>query len=72
MGVIAWSPLAGGWLSGRADVADPGSNRAERIPARFDMSIPANQAKLEAAAAARRRGADRGDLHRSTWRSRSS
>ena len=27
----------------------PGSNRAERIPARFDMSIPANQAKLEAA-----------------------
>ena len=49
MGVIAWSPLAGGWLSGRADVTKPGSNRAERIPARFDMAIPANQAKLEAA-----------------------
>jgi aryl-alcohol dehydrogenase-like predicted oxidoreductase len=49
MGVIAWSPLAGGWLSGRADVTTPGSNRAERIPARFDMAIPANQAKLEAA-----------------------
>jgi aryl-alcohol dehydrogenase-like predicted oxidoreductase len=49
MGVIAWSPLAGGWLSGRADVTKPGSNRAERIPARFDMTIPANQAKLEAA-----------------------
>jgi aryl-alcohol dehydrogenase-like predicted oxidoreductase len=49
MGVMAWSPLAGGWLSGRADVTKPGSNRAERIPARFDMAIPANQAKLEAA-----------------------
>ena len=49
MGVIAWSPLAGGWLSGRDDVTKPGSNRAERIPARFDMAIPANQAKLEAA-----------------------
>jgi aryl-alcohol dehydrogenase-like predicted oxidoreductase len=49
MGVIAWSPLAGGWLSGREDVTKPGSNRAERIPARFDMAIPANQAKLEAA-----------------------
>jgi aryl-alcohol dehydrogenase-like predicted oxidoreductase len=50
MGVIAWSPLAGGWLSGRDDLTRPGSNRAERIPARFDMSLPANQAKLDAAA----------------------
>ncbi|HEY2789143.1 MAG TPA: aldo/keto reductase [Gaiellales bacterium] len=49
MGVIAWSPLAGGWLSGRDDATAPGSNRAERIPARFDMSIPANQVKLDAA-----------------------
>jgi aryl-alcohol dehydrogenase-like predicted oxidoreductase len=51
MGVIAWSPLAGGWLSGRADLTAPGSNRAERIPERFDMTIPANRAKLEAAEA---------------------
>jgi aryl-alcohol dehydrogenase-like predicted oxidoreductase len=49
MGVIVWSPLAGGWLSGRADLTRPGSNRAERIPARFDMSLPSNQAKLDAA-----------------------
>ena len=49
MGVICWSPLAGGWLSGRADVTKPGSNRAERIPLRFDMTLAANQAKLEAA-----------------------
>jgi aryl-alcohol dehydrogenase-like predicted oxidoreductase len=51
MGVIPWSPLAGGWLTGRfrlgADV--PQSRRAERIPSRYDMSIPANQRKLEAA-----------------------
>jgi aryl-alcohol dehydrogenase-like predicted oxidoreductase len=49
MGAICWSPLAGGWLSGRDDLTKPGSNRAERIPARFDMSLPSNQAKLEAA-----------------------
>jgi aryl-alcohol dehydrogenase-like predicted oxidoreductase len=49
MGVICWSPLAGGWLSGRDDLTKPGSNRAERIPARFDMSLPSNQTKLEAA-----------------------
>src|SRR3989440_2162574 len=49
MGVICWSPLAGGWLSGRDDLTKPGSNRAERIPLRFDMTLAENQAKLEAA-----------------------
>src|SRR5213596_2745561 len=51
MGVIPWSPLAGGWLSGRyrKDADLPGSHRAERIPRRYDMSLPANQRKLEAA-----------------------
>jgi aryl-alcohol dehydrogenase-like predicted oxidoreductase len=50
MGVITWSPLAGGWLSGRwrKGVEPPRSTRAERLPQRFDMSIPANQRKLEA------------------------
>lgn len=51
MGVIPWSPLAGGWLTGRyrkgQDV--PTSRRAQRIPQRYDMSLPGNQAKLEAA-----------------------
>ena len=51
MGVIPWSPLAGGWLSGRyrkgAEI--PKSSRADRIPARYDLSIPENQRKLEAA-----------------------
>jgi len=51
MGVIPWSPLGGGWLSGRwrkgADAPD--STRAQRLPARYDLSDPANQRKLEAA-----------------------
>jgi aryl-alcohol dehydrogenase-like predicted oxidoreductase len=50
MGVIPWSPLAGGWLSGRYRLGSdlPSSHRAERIPARYDMSLPGNQRKLEA------------------------
>jgi aryl-alcohol dehydrogenase-like predicted oxidoreductase len=51
MGVIAWSPLAGGWLSGRWRKGVDGltSRRAERIPDRYDLSKPENQAKLDAA-----------------------
>jgi aryl-alcohol dehydrogenase-like predicted oxidoreductase len=51
MGVIPWSPLAGGWLSGRyrKDAELPVSNRAQRLPQRYDLSLPGNQAKLEAA-----------------------
>ena len=51
MGVIPWSPLAGGWLSGRyrKDTDLPDSHRAQRIPVRYDMSLPGNQRKLEAA-----------------------
>jgi aryl-alcohol dehydrogenase-like predicted oxidoreductase len=50
MGVITWSPLAGGWLSGRWRKGQdtPTSSRAERLPHRFDLSIPGNQRKLEA------------------------
>ncbi len=51
IGVIGWSPLAGGWLSGRYRKGReaPASTRAERIPARFDLSLPENQRKLDAA-----------------------
>jgi aryl-alcohol dehydrogenase-like predicted oxidoreductase len=51
MGVIPWSPLAGGWLSGkwRKGVEPPQSSRAERLPQRFDLSLPGNQRKLDAA-----------------------
>src|SRR4029077_12489924 len=51
MGVIPWSPLGGGWLSGRyrKGAELPSSSRADRLPHRYDMSLPGNQRKLEAA-----------------------
>jgi aryl-alcohol dehydrogenase-like predicted oxidoreductase len=51
MAVIPWSPLAGGWLSGRyrKDAEPPASTRAGRIPRRYDLSLPENQRKLDAA-----------------------
>jgi aryl-alcohol dehydrogenase-like predicted oxidoreductase len=50
MGVIPWGPLGGGWLSGRwrKGQEPPQSTRADRIPGRYDLSIPANQRKLDA------------------------
>ncbi|MGR6920893.1 aldo/keto reductase [[Actinomadura] parvosata] len=51
MGVLAWSPLAGGWLSGRyREGAElPRSRRAALLPARYDMELEANRHKLAAA-----------------------
>jgi aryl-alcohol dehydrogenase-like predicted oxidoreductase len=51
MGVLPWSPLAGGWLTGRYRKGQdaPESRRAQRMPARYDLSDPANQRKLDAA-----------------------
>lgn len=56
MGVLAWSPLAGGWLSGRwrRDAAGLSSHRTQTMPFRqtithYDLDVPGNQAKLEAA-----------------------
>jgi aryl-alcohol dehydrogenase-like predicted oxidoreductase len=54
IGVLAYSPLAGGWLSGRyrkgREVSGPGSAaRLQRSPGRWDASSPANAAKLDAA-----------------------
>ena len=49
MGTLTYSPLAGGWLSGRwrkESASSPTSSA--RPPARFDMSDPANQRKLDA------------------------
>ncbi|WP_433318394.1 aldo/keto reductase [Micromonospora sp. CA-269861] len=50
LAVIPWSPLAGGWLSGRyhSGLTAPISGRADRLPARFDPTLPANAAKLTA------------------------
>src|SRR5881392_2599696 len=62
MGVIPWSPLAGGWLSGRyrKDGNVPESRRAQLVPQRYDMSLPGNQRKLEAADALARLADDAG------------
>jgi aryl-alcohol dehydrogenase-like predicted oxidoreductase len=54
MGVMAYSPLAGGWLSGKyrkgQEVSGPGSAaRTRRLPERYDASDPSNAAKLDAA-----------------------
>jgi aryl-alcohol dehydrogenase-like predicted oxidoreductase len=54
MGVMAYSPLAGGWLSGKyrkgQEVSGPGSAaRLQRFPGRWDAGSPANAAKLAAA-----------------------
>lgn len=52
MAVIPWSPLAGGWLSGKWRKDNPPTSaRAQRMPARYDMSLPVNQRKLDATAA---------------------
>jgi aryl-alcohol dehydrogenase-like predicted oxidoreductase len=50
MGVIPWSPLAGGYLSGKYRMgSDAKSRRAERMPDRYDVTRPENRPKLEAA-----------------------
>jgi aryl-alcohol dehydrogenase-like predicted oxidoreductase len=50
MGVIPWSPLAGGWLSGKwRKGEDPKSRRASMVPDRYDLTKPENQRKLDAA-----------------------
>ena len=50
MGVLSYSPLAGGWLSGRwrKDSGQQPSTSRGRLPERFDLSQPANQRKLDA------------------------
>jgi len=51
MGVIVWSPLNGGWLTGkyRRDQSPPEGSRMTRarIPERFDLRLPGNQRKLD-------------------------
>jgi aryl-alcohol dehydrogenase-like predicted oxidoreductase len=51
MGVLSYSPLAGGWLSGRyrKDADQTGPAAAARPASRFDMSTLENQRKLGAA-----------------------
>jgi aryl-alcohol dehydrogenase-like predicted oxidoreductase len=53
MGVLTYSPLAGGWLSGRyrkgQEISGPGSAARVRRSGTYDATNPANAAKLDAA-----------------------
>ncbi|GHG12636.1 MULTISPECIES: aldo/keto reductase [Amycolatopsis] len=49
MGVLAWSPLASGWLSGAVRAGQEiSTSRAKVVPERFDLDVPANRARLDA------------------------
>ncbi|MGY4857666.1 aldo/keto reductase [Cryobacterium sp. AP23] len=46
MGVLTWSPLASGWLTGAITGDGAPTARAKSLPMLFDMADPANQRKL--------------------------
>ncbi|MEU9045619.1 MULTISPECIES: aldo/keto reductase [unclassified Kitasatospora] len=49
LGVLAWSPLASGWLSGAIrEGREVTTNRSTLMPQRFDTTIPSNRARLDA------------------------
>jgi aryl-alcohol dehydrogenase-like predicted oxidoreductase len=49
MGVLAWSPLASGWLSGAIRAGQQiRTSRSGVMPQMFDVSLPANGARLDA------------------------
>lgn len=49
MGVLVWSPLASGWLSGAIREGQKiTTSRSSIVPQRFDISVPSNRARLDA------------------------
>jgi len=49
LGVLAWSPLASGWLSGAVrEGQQVSTNRSSVMPQRFDLTIASNRARLDA------------------------
>jgi len=49
LGVLVWSPLASGWLSGAIrDGREITTQRSAAMPHRFDTTLPVNRAKLDA------------------------
>ncbi|MFI6376862.1 aldo/keto reductase [Streptomyces sp. NPDC050546] len=49
LGVLVWSPLASGWLTGAVrEGRDITTNRSAFMPERFDTSLPVNRARLDA------------------------
>jgi aryl-alcohol dehydrogenase-like predicted oxidoreductase len=49
LGVVVWSPLNGGWLTGkyRRGEPPPAGSRAEREPDHFDFDDPIRERKLD-------------------------
>ncbi|MGY5630018.1 aldo/keto reductase [Streptomyces sp. UC1A3] len=49
LGVLVWSPLASGWLSGAVRAGrEIATHRSATLPDRFDTALPANRARLDA------------------------
>ncbi|MEU6446584.1 aldo/keto reductase [Streptomyces sp. NPDC046979] len=49
LGVLVWSPLASGWLSGAVRAGrEIATHRSSVLPERFDTSLPANRARIDA------------------------
>ncbi|MFE1963250.1 aldo/keto reductase [Streptomyces sp. NPDC059479] len=49
LGVLVWSPLASGWLSGAIrEGRDITTSRSRIMPQRFDTALPTNRARLDA------------------------
>ncbi|MEV4231035.1 aldo/keto reductase [Streptomyces bobili] len=49
LGVLVWSPLASGWLSGAVRAGrEITTSRSTFMPQRFDITVPANRARLDA------------------------
>jgi aryl-alcohol dehydrogenase-like predicted oxidoreductase len=49
LGVLVWSPLASGWLTGAVrEGREITTSRSAFMPERFDTSLPANRARLDA------------------------
>ncbi len=65
MGVLVWSPLAGGWLTGKYSRTSPPpiGSRAQTDPDHFDGANPAKFDAVERLSAIAARGGDQPDPH---------
>lgn len=61
LGVLVWSPLSSGWLSGAVrEGQEITTHRAALMPQRFDLDDPTNRAKLDAVEQVAKVAADAG------------
>lgn len=48
LGVLVWSPLASGWLSGAISPEGARTRRSTTMPQRFDLDVPVNRTRYDA------------------------